>query len=94
MKFEINRPPQKQITTWLERFEKDNNLNLEYTKNTLLKSLDGLSFSDLNEFGLDIKRQNVLSIPNSNMRNIVKKSLDNMKFQYSIMESGAEVNEW
>jgi len=93
VKLEINSPTKKQITNWLERFEKDNNLNLEYTKNTLLKSLDGLSFSDLNEFGLDIKRQNVLSIPNSNMRNIVKKSLDNIKFQYSNIESGAEVNE-
>lgn len=93
MKLEINSPTKKQITTWLERFQKDNNLNLEYTKNTLLKSLDGLSFSDLNEFGLDIKRQYVLSIPNSDMRNIVKKSLDNIRFQYSNIESGAEVNE-
>ncbi|UOY87395.1 AAA family ATPase [Bacillus glycinifermentans] len=93
LKLEITLPDREQIEEWLERFEIENNINLEYTKNTLIKKLEGLSFSDLNEFGLDIKRKYVLSLPNSNMKNIVKSTLENLKFQYLNIELGEEDNE-
>lgn len=93
LKLEITLPGREQIEEWLERFEIENNINLEYTKNTLIKKLEGLSFSDLNEFGLDIKRKYVLSLPNSNMKNIVKSTLENLKFQYLNIELGEEDNE-
>jgi SpoVK/Ycf46/Vps4 family AAA+-type ATPase len=93
LKLDIKPPTKKHIETWIERFERENNFSLEYSKNILLKRLEGLSYSDLNELGLDIKRKYVLSIPNSDMRSIVKNSLDNIKFQYSKLGTDAETNE-
>jgi SpoVK/Ycf46/Vps4 family AAA+-type ATPase len=93
LKLEITAPDKKQIAVWLERYESNNNFILEYTKTTLIKHLEGLSFSDLNEFGLDIKRKYILSIPNSSLKNIVKSALDNLKLQYSNINSEVDENE-
>ncbi|PAD30562.1 AAA family ATPase [Paenibacillus sp. 7523-1] len=93
LKLDIKAPSKKQIEIWIERFERENNISLEYSKNVLLKRLEGASYSDLNEFGMDIKRKYVLSIPNSNMKSIVKSSLDNIKFQDSKFGMEAETIE-
>lgn len=93
LKLNIENPNNKQILKWIEKFEIQNSFSMGYTNSTLMKYLSGLSFSDLNEFGLDIKRKHVLSLPNADMKNIVKKALDNIKFQYSSIKTGAEDNE-
>ncbi|PLR75306.1 AAA family ATPase [Bacillus sp. V3-13] len=93
LKLDIKMPNRKQIDTWIARYEKESKLELQYTKNTLINNLEGLSFSDLNEFGLDIKRRYALSIPNTNIKNIVKSALENLRFQYSNKELGDEKNE-
>lgn len=93
LKLEISPPNRKQIGKWFDRYEKENNLELQYTKQTLIDNLEGLSYSDLNEFGLDIKRRHVLSIPNSDLRKIVKSALQNLRLQYSNPELGDERNE-
>ncbi|MFS0860015.1 AAA family ATPase [Paenibacillus taichungensis] len=90
LKLDIKLPTKNQIEQWIERYKSENKFNLGHSKNTLLKSLEGLSYSELNEFGLDIKRKYIMSIPNSDIKSIVKKSLENINFQYSNIESGAE----
>nr|WP_145405052.1 ATP-binding protein [Paenibacillus xylanexedens] len=93
LKLDIKLPTKNQIEQWIERYKSENKFNLGHSKNTLLKSLEGLSYSELNEFGLDIKRKYIMSIPNSDIKSIVKKSLESIKFQYSNVESGAEKDE-
>ncbi|MGE6366910.1 AAA family ATPase [Bacillus paramycoides] len=93
LKLDIALPSRKQIGIWIDRYQKENEFDLQYSKNTLVNHLEGLNYSDLNEFGLDIKRKYVLSIPSSNMRNIVKSALENLRFQYSNGELGGEKNE-
>ncbi|WP_458124694.1 AAA family ATPase [Paenibacillus sp. Z3-2] len=93
LKLDIKLPTKNQIEQWIEKYKSENNFNLGHSKNTLLKSLEGLSYSELNEFGLDIKRKYIMSIPNSDIKGIVKKSLESIKFQYSNIESGAEKGE-
>ncbi|WFR63777.1 ATP-binding protein [Paenibacillus amylolyticus] len=93
LKLDIKLPTKNQIEQWIERYKSENKFNLGHSKNTLLKSLEGLSYSELNEFGLDIKRKYIMSIPNSDIKSIVRKSLESIKFQYSNIESGAEKGE-
>ncbi len=93
LKLDILPPNRKQIGMWIDGYEKENKLELEYTKQTLINNLEGLSYSDLREFGLDIKRRHVLSLPNSDMRKIVKSALKNLRYQYSNPELGDERNE-
>lgn len=90
LRLELNHPNKNQISEWIDKFEHDNNLSLEYSKRTLVDNLSGLSFSNLNEFGLDIKRKYVLSLPNSDMRKIVKNVLEGLKNQFSHKELRSE----
>ncbi|SFA83259.1 ATPase family associated with various cellular activities (AAA) [Lentibacillus halodurans] len=82
IKLELDQPTKKQISEWLDKFEFDNNISLEYSKRTLVDNLSGLSFSNLNDFGLDIRRKYVLSLPDADMRKIVKETLRDLRSQY------------
>ncbi|PPA69440.1 AAA family ATPase [Jeotgalibacillus proteolyticus] len=90
LKLELENPSKKQVGEWIDKFQQDNQMSLEYSKRTLMDNLNGLSFSNLNDFGLDIKRKYVLSLPNSNMRKIVKNALDGLKGQFSLTELRGE----
>lgn len=86
LKLELKNPTRKQINEWLDRFEKELNTSLEYSRRTLIDNLYGLSFSNLTDFGLDIRRRYVLSLPNSDMRKIVKATLENLRNQFSLKD--------
>ena len=60
---------------WLQRFERRLGSKLGYTPATLTKRLKGLSFSELEQFALDVQRQYVLGLPESDVRTIVAKRL-------------------
>lgn len=93
LKLELENPSNEQILIWLKNFETENNFVFGYINKTLLNKLKGLSFSDLNEFGLDIKRQYILSLPNPDIKNIIKKSLENIAFQRLVANKGVDNNE-
>lgn len=86
LKIELNLPNKKQIDEWIDMFESKNQMSLEYSRKTLIDNLSGLSFSNLNDFGLDIKRKYVLSLPNANMRKIVKGAMDSLRNQFLMKE--------
>ena len=60
---------------WFCRFEKRLGENLGYKPATLAKRLKGLSFSELEQFALDVQRQYVLTLPDSDIRAIVAERL-------------------
>ena len=60
---------------WFCRFEERFGENLGYKPATLAKRLKGLSFSELEQFALDVQRQYVLTLPDSDMRAIVAERL-------------------
>ena len=60
---------------WFCRLEKRLGESLAYKPSTLAKNLKGLSFSELEQFSLDVQRQYVLTLPNSNLRAIVAERL-------------------
>ena len=60
---------------WFCRFEKRLGESLGYKPATLAKRLKGLSFSELEQFALDVQRQYVLTLPDRDVRAIVTERL-------------------
>ncbi len=57
---------------------------------TLAKSLKGANFSELEQFGLDIQRRYVLSLPQANMQQIIKDRLRQWEHRYNITSDKQE----
>ena len=73
----LNLPPPtlSLAEEWFRRFEKRLGEQLGYQPATLAKRLKGVSFSELEQFALDVQRQYVLTLPNHNLRAIVAERL-------------------
>lgn len=87
IKLEIHKPDRYQIEKWLEEMQIQLGIYLGYTSEYLAKELHGLSFAEIKEFLLSVKRRAVLSMQQDNAEKIVKKQLDYLKKQYK-SESG------
>ena len=71
---------------WLQCFERRLGSKLGYTPATLAKGLKGLSFSELEQFALDVQRQYVLRIPESDVRTIVAERLKQWQGRLPVTE--------
>lgn len=60
---------------WFRRFEERADLKMGLSPSTLARRLDGLSFAELEQFGLDVQRHYVLRLPDSDVRTIVTERL-------------------
>ena len=60
---------------WFRRFEQRAELKLGISPSTLARRLDGLSFAELEQFGLDVQRHYVLHLPDGDVRAIVREQL-------------------
>ena len=74
---------------WLRRFERRLGAKLGFTPATLTKRLTGLSFSELEQFGLDVQRQYVLGLPKSDVRAIVAERLKQWRGHLAATESNS-----
>jgi hypothetical protein len=72
------------IEEWFQRFQVRNGLNLGISLNTLSKRLKGLSYSELEQFSLDVQRRYLLSLPNGDIRRIVNERLTQWQERFSI----------
>ena len=68
-------PTRVNIVSWLDLFQHKHKIRFEYASETIAKKLLGINYAELEEFGLSILRQYVLSLPDSNMKNIVSNEL-------------------
>jgi AAA+ superfamily predicted ATPase len=68
-------PTRSRLTEWFEKFELRINLSLGYSPVTLAKRLLGSSFAEVEEFGTTVFRQYVLEQPNSGMKDVVSRTL-------------------
>lgn len=84
VRLELTAPTQKQTEEWLRRFESRIGEKFGVSANTLAKNLRGANFSELEQFGQDIQRRYVLSLPEANMQQIVKERLSQWKRRYSL----------
>lgn len=89
IRLELPPPTQAQIEEWFTRFGKVHDLPahnadhpLGLSPRTLAQELRGLSFGEVEDFGIDVLRSVVLGQPGANVREIVKHRLRHWKGRY------------
>lgn len=60
---------------WFRRFQERTEMKLGISPSALARRLAGLSFSELEQFGLDVQRHYVLRLPDGDVRGIVAERL-------------------
>ena len=71
IKITLPIPTRNNIIVWLEKFQHEHKIRFEYAPETIAKKLVGINYAELEEFGYTILRQYVLSLPDSNIKDIV-----------------------
>ena len=84
LRLQLPLPTASQAEEWFMRFENKLGSELGLSYDALANKLKGLSFSELEQFGLDIQRRHILSIPNSDLKSIVKERLVQWESRYSL----------
>jgi SpoVK/Ycf46/Vps4 family AAA+-type ATPase len=70
-------PTRANLSLWLEKFQQQHNIKFGWAAETVAKKLLGANYSEVEEFGLSVLRRHVLSIPDSNIKEIVADELKN-----------------
>ena len=71
----LPEPTRARLADWFAKFERRINVPLGYAPETLAKKLQGVNFSEAEEFGASTFRQYVLEQPDSDMKSIVDRTL-------------------
>lgn len=77
IKMVLPPPTRLNIVMWLDKFQSKHKIRFEYASETIAKKLLGINYAELEEFGLAVLRQYVLSMPDSNIKEIVNLELKN-----------------
>lgn len=83
MRLAIDPPLPKQIERWMEDFEQRLGVSLGLSPATLAKHLRGLSYSEIEQFSLDVQRRFVLSLPNSDVHQIVRERIKQVQSRFT-----------
>ena len=75
LRLELPPPTHAQAIEWLSKFELTLGEQLGVSARTVVEKLKPSSYSELQEFCIDIQRRYILSMPNSNLSGIVKERL-------------------
>jgi SpoVK/Ycf46/Vps4 family AAA+-type ATPase len=89
LRLDLPPPGKQQRITWFQNFEQHTGLSLAYSHDHLARRLAGLSYSELEQFSLDIQRRFILSMPAADMRRIVAERLQ----QWGVRSKASSVNE-
>jgi len=77
-------PSSAQAVAWFSRFEERLGAKLSPAPATLAKRLGGLSYSELEQFGMDVQRRYVLALPDADIRRIVSERLAQWAKRFSV----------
>ena len=88
IRFNLPKPSQKSVFQWLRRFENEIDQPFGYSHKYLAEQLKGVSFAELEEFCLMVKRRYVLSLPNANVKSILKSCLSEWRLR--ITKTGSQ----
>lgn len=78
---ELRPPSRAQATRFLEKLASRLGGDLGFSPRTLADKLAGLSFAELEEFALDVRRRAILDLPDADMRRIVQERLEHRRVQ-------------
>ena len=81
---ELDKPDKEMIKELLNRFEESLGEPLKHSHETLSGKLSGLNFGEIEDFFLDAQRKYVLSLPKTNIKKIIDRSLEELKIKYNL----------
>jgi len=84
LRLHLQPPNQAQTREWFRRFEERLGAKLPVTQTTLARHLRGVSYSELEQFGLDVQRRYVLSLPDASIRHIIDERLAQWGQRFSV----------
>lgn len=84
LRLDLPVPTSALAQKWFHQLEERFGFKLGYPPSFLAQRLKGLSFSELEQFGLDIQRHYVLRIPDANIRTIVGDRLKQWRNRFSL----------
>ena len=84
IRLELPMPSQSQIEEWFKRFEHRTQRTLGRSPRSLARSLRGLSFAEIEDFGTDVLRRTVLNGPNSDPEKITAHRLRHWEKRFSM----------
>lgn len=90
LRLELPPPNWNLAQEWFQRFEQRTGAKLGFKPDTLTKQLKGLSFSELEQFTLDVQRQLVLTLPDNDTRSIVTERLKQWKGRVSAVQPNSK----
>ena len=87
VRLELPMPRQGQIEEWFSRFESRTGHTLGLSPRSLAQQLKGLSFAEIEDFGLDVLRGIVLGQPTVNPRKVTEQRLRQWKKRFAVKQS-------
>jgi SpoVK/Ycf46/Vps4 family AAA+-type ATPase len=84
LRLDLPPPSPSLAREWFRRFEERLGTALGHDTSRLARQLKALSFSELEQFGLDIHRQYVLRLPESDVREIVSERLKQWGHRFAV----------
>jgi predicted AAA+ superfamily ATPase len=84
LRLELPAPTPALAQEWFNRFEARFGSKLGYAPSFLAQRLSGLSFSELEQFSLDVQRRYVLNLPNVDIHKIVGECLKQWQNRLSL----------
>lgn len=76
LRLSLPAPTLDQVVTWFKTFESKVGIKLGVSSSVLAKQFKPVNFAELEQFGEDIFRRYVLSLPSENMKSIVNSRLN------------------
>lgn len=86
IRLDLPTPNAALVQEWFSRFEKRSGFKLGDISTTLGQHLQGLSFSELEQFSLDMQRQFILRLPDADMQRIVRERLEQWQHRFTVTD--------
>ena len=87
VRLELTPPTKAQTVEWLTRFGTSRGFSWGIAPPKIAARLSATSFSELEQFGLDVLRQHVLSLPDSDIGRIVETRLQQWKLRQAVKDA-------
>ena len=87
VRLELPMPRQGQIEEWFKRFETRTGCGLMLSPRSLAMKLKGLSFAEIEDFGMDVLRKVLLDQPNTNVKRITDQRLRHWSKRFTVKKS-------
>ena len=84
VRLDLPPPSDEQIEAWFRRFEERHGERLGMSPRRLAARVSGVSFAEVEDFGLDVLRNIVLERPNSDVKGIVERRLRHWAKRFTV----------